>query len=260
MRATLALVFGLVACGGPETGQGSRPSPVAEPTETTETAETEATTPEATTPEATTPETTTPETTTPETTTPETTTSETVPASISEAGGAFRSFDHYNLHRAGDRGAQGSGIDARVRLDAPLADGAPVVFEDAGERSEYSYSPRWGVDRTIARWRYVWRGTASAQGSGLRVALTRIDTHCERERTEADRPAPPEACASPGPRLELDCVPDTAGAVAAMHCTSATPLPEDASPLPWWLAAGQCLSRSGGRPMTGPVTFTPCAP
>lgn len=179
---------------------------------------------------------------------------------MSEAGGAFRSFDHYNLHMAGQRGAQGSGIDARVRLDAPLAAGSPVLLEDAGERNEYSYSPRWGVDRTIARWRYVWRGTARADGADLRVELTLADTRCERERTEADRPAPLEACAAPGPRLELDCVSDTADGIPAMRCTSASPLPEDASPLPWWLAPGRCLTRTGGRPMTGPISYTLCAP
>lgn len=175
----------------------------------------------------------------------------------------FRSRSDYNLHMAGMRGAQGAHLDARVTFDEAPRAGQPVVVSDEGERRDYHSSPRWGVTETRTEWHHRWRGTARADGAGLRIELRLGDSRCLRAHTEYGRAEPPGTCPGPPARIVLDCTPDPAGiagAPRAMRCTSADALPADASPLPWWIDAGGCIERSGGAPLSGPTTFARCAP
>jgi hypothetical protein len=48
------------------------------------------------------------------------------------------------------------------------------------------------------------------------------------------------------------------GGARAWRCTSEDAPPAEATALPWVLVEGRCVERSGGLPMTGPMTHILC--
>ncbi len=173
----------------------------------------------------------------------------------------FRDRAHYNLHMADEAGAQGSRLDARVAVTGALTDGAPVALEDAGERGDYSFSPSFGRTETTARWRHAWTGVVQRTGEASRIELSRVETSCTIQREDAGRAEAPTVCRGAGPRLVLDCVPDDAtveGGAHALRCASEDEPPAETTAFPWLFVEGRCVERSGGLPMTGPMTHILC--
>ncbi|MBX3273682.1 MAG: hypothetical protein KF729_25685 [Sandaracinaceae bacterium] len=165
----------------------------------------------------------------------------------------FTSQAHYNLHRA-PLGAQGAGHEGRVELRGDAR--GRVTVTDEGESREYDLSASGRHEETVVRWRHVWTGRITRAGDTLAVRLRVSTSSCARELRVDGASGTPTPCDGQAGRT-LRCTRD--GAARGWRCADVAPRPAAGTPTPWALVEGEgCVARSGGDPMTGPPTYTPC--
>lgn len=183
----------------------------------------------------------------------------------------FRTEDSWNLHYAGNRGAEG--LDAHGSVTIELDAGGRSVAVDSGKRV---HSVLFGdYTETSTEWRVTWRGTWATDKDGLHVDLTRSHASCEVTKTKsqgATQYSPSKSTCSAGvAHLALECKKGSVDAAPSSDdltrpkptpvwfCDPAQrPQPKIGTSFPWVFGIRQCLERSGGGPHSGRFRYAHC--
>ena len=196
-----------------------------------------------------------------------------VPATGSQQKLELRWGNGWNLHYAGNRGAEH--LDARGSVTMELRAGGRSTAVDSGKRDESVLDGARYTEKSTV-WRVTWHGTWARNADKLRVDLARDQASCAltlTERQGATQYLPSKsACTAGVEHLLLECDKGSVDAAPSSDDLTTKPTPTPVwichppvgvapaigTAFSWVFGTGQCLERSGGAPRTGPLRYAHC--